>query len=67
MTASRRQPIEAALSIIRHAADGESHEMPATQITALEPGDIIKVELSVAGQPTLGPSPLIAREKTADR
>jgi protein involved in polysaccharide export with SLBB domain len=67
MTATRRQPIEAVLSIIRHGADGESHEMPAAQITALEPGDIVKVELPVAGQPMLGPSSLTAGEKTADR
>jgi protein involved in polysaccharide export with SLBB domain len=67
MAASRRQPVEPTLSIIRHTADGESREMPATQITALEPGDIIKVELPVAGQPTFGPSSLTVREKTVDR
>jgi polysaccharide export outer membrane protein/exopolysaccharide production protein ExoF len=59
--AGPRQPVEPMLSIIRHTSDGESYEMPATQITAVEPGDIIKVELPVPGQPRLGPSPFKAR------
>lgn len=62
-----RQPIEPIFSIIRNASDGESHEVPATQITSVEPGDIIKVELPVPGQPRLGPSPFKAGERTVDR
>lgn len=62
-----RQPVEPMLSIIRHMPDGESHEVPATQITAVEPGDVIKIELPVPGQPRLGPSPPFkAEERTVD-
>jgi protein involved in polysaccharide export with SLBB domain len=61
-----RQPVEPILSIIRHTSDGESHEVPATQITAVEPGDIIKVELLVPGQPRLGPSPFKTGERAVD-
>ena len=65
--ATRRQPVEPAFSIVRRTTEGESREMPVTQTTAIEPGDIIKVELPVAGQPMLGPAPLTAGEKTVDR
>jgi protein involved in polysaccharide export with SLBB domain len=61
-----RQPIEPTLSIIRHTSDGESHEMPVTQVTVVEPGDVIKVELPVPGQPRFGPSPFKMGEKTMD-
>ena len=63
--AGPRQP-EPMFSIIRHASDGELHEMPVTQITAVEPGDIIKVELPMPGQPRLGPSPFKMGEKTVE-
>lgn len=54
--AGPRQPIEPMFSIIRSVTDGESHEIPATQISLVEPGDIIKVELPLPGQPRLGPT-----------
>ena len=63
--ASPRQP-EPTFSIIRHTSNGELHEMPVTQITVVEPGDIIKVELPVPGQPRLGPSPFKMGEKAMD-
>jgi polysaccharide export outer membrane protein/exopolysaccharide production protein ExoF len=65
--AGQHQSIEPTFTIIRHSADGKSHEMPATQITLIEPGDIIKVELPVTSQPTLGPSPSTVPERIADR
>ena len=61
-----RQPIEPMLSIIRHTPDGESHEIPVTQITVVEPGDVIKIDLPAPGQPRLGPSPFKAGERTVD-
>jgi len=59
-----REPVEPALSIIRQNPDGESHEMPAAQITAIEPGDIVKVELPGPGQPRFGPSSFKSGNKT---
>jgi protein involved in polysaccharide export with SLBB domain len=59
-----REPVEPVLSIIRQGSDGESHEMPVAQITAIEPGDLVKVELPLPGQPRFGPSSFKSVNKT---